>query len=159
MLTSLAIFLITLITHTSALVASPAPHILTFTTQSDILCYDTRYATHHPPLDDCSEVLTREIATPHMTRPITFSRHPIGDQFRLPHTFKTARGACAVVIDMPMTPTHAAVPPAEASMLDVKAAAFAVLKACVAHADGLGGIVQTGLRGDLQVRVAAPDPR
>lgn len=132
--------------------ALPSVHAL------DVLCYDTRYATHRPTLWDCTAIINHQIAKPPtMARNRVFSRHPTARQLLLPHSWVTERGECSVTIDIPDIPGETERVTAEASMMDVKRAAFEVLMACVVGADHLGGFMQTGRTQNLQVRVEAAD--
>lgn len=72
--------------------------------------------------------------------------------------WRTERGECAVVIDIPELPTQKFIPAAQASMLDIKRAAFEVLMSCVVNGDHLGGITHTGVGKHLQVRIEAVEP-
>lgn len=143
-----ALTLSTLIILTPAL---PAPPALPY----EVLCYNTHYAIRPPNMKDCARIISDQLTNHNMTRRIIFSRHPMGNQFPLPHTYKTGHNECAVVLDMPELPSQKIIPPAEASMLDVKMAAFEVLTECVVGANHLGGMIQTGKRKNLQVRVEA----
>ncbi|KAL8698950.1 MAG: hypothetical protein Q9224_001621 [Gallowayella concinna] len=129
---------------------------LPFSDTAHILCYDPRYASHKPDPDDCAQVLSREIGmSPVISRPRTFSRRPTGSQQQLPFTWKTEQDRCRVIIDIPELPKQRAGTAAQASMLDIKRAAFGVLLECVLKGDRLGGLVQTGKESKLQLRLEA----
>ncbi|KAL8824078.1 MAG: hypothetical protein Q9170_008257, partial [Blastenia crenularia] len=91
--------------------------------------------------------------------PLNFSRHPTADEFLVPFTWLAAHGAdCMVGIDIFPIPSRRGRPAIErdeASLMDVKRAAFVILVQCVLRGEGLGGIAQTGKRMGLQVRVEA----
>lgn len=65
------------------------------------------------------------------------------------------------MVDIPDTPSTMPLPTTDqASMLDIKQAAFEVLRVCVARGQHLGGFVQAGMMEALQVRVeAGPNAR
>ncbi|KAL8762010.1 MAG: hypothetical protein Q9184_001927 [Pyrenodesmia sp. 2 TL-2023] len=124
----------------------------------DILCYDSRYASHKPDPIDCATIIGHRIAYPPMATLVrSFARNPTATQYGLPHTWRTAQGECNVTIDIPSTPGETAWEVAEASMLDIKRGAFEVFAACVSGADQLGGLMQIGRKMNLQVRVEAGD--
>lgn len=120
-----------------------------------ILCYDPRYASHKPDLSDCAAIIGHNIAKPPMAgRVRSFARNPTATQLLLPHTWRTERGECNVTIDIPYIPGRIE-EVAQASMLDIKRAAFEVFMECVSGADQLGGFMQIGRNMNLQVSVEA----
>ncbi|KAI4175745.1 MAG: hypothetical protein LQ346_008009 [Caloplaca aetnensis] len=146
---------------TSAYAASPynaPPYIAPPYNALQILCYDARYATHKPELGDCAAIIGHSIAKPPIAARVRkFARRPARYQLALPHTWRTEKGECNVTIDMPPVPGETGLEVAEASMLEIKRAAFEIFLKCVAGADHLGGLMQTGKNMDLQVRVEAGD--
>ncbi|KAL8729512.1 MAG: hypothetical protein Q9166_004684 [cf. Caloplaca sp. 2 TL-2023] len=136
-------------------VSTPTPQKL-FADMSEILCYDSRYATQEPSLQDCAATINGRIALESSDTIVrTFSRNPTRYQLRLPHTWSTERQQCNITIDIPQLPKQRAGLYARASMLDIKKAAFEVMVACVVRGDHLGGVVQTGKENKLQLRVEA----
>ncbi len=126
------------------------------------LCYDIRHARHWPHLPDCAATITSVLARHHLPlrETLTFSHHPTAGstQQRLPLRFHTERRRCVVELDIPNTPSSRQLPTADqASMLEVRDAAWEVLIQCVAGGDKLGGVVQVGRMGALQVSVVAGD--
>ncbi|KAI4159404.1 MAG: hypothetical protein L6R39_000382 [Caloplaca ligustica] len=139
----------------SALAIPPsAPNLHGRTSLSAVLCFDSRYATTHPNLRDCSEILNAKMFT--TPRPLNFSRNPRRDEYPLPHTWTADRKGCVVKIDIPELPSLR-LPRVESSMLDVKHAVFEVMKRCVIGKPHLGGFVGTGTLWGLQVEVLGED--
>ncbi|KAI4288602.1 MAG: hypothetical protein L6R35_002128 [Caloplaca aegaea] len=118
-----------------------------------IVCYDSRYAESTPALAECAFIIANQIVTPtYGTRTISFSRRPVGAQVQLPHKWDTSLHTCRIIIDIP----HSGGQPFEierATMLQVKEAAFEVLRDCVARGHRLGGIAAVGRHNLLVVRV------
>ncbi|KAL8656506.1 MAG: hypothetical protein Q9210_000221 [Variospora velana] len=118
-----------------------------------IVCYDSRYAEFTPALAECAFIIAHLIVTPtYGTRTISFSRRPVGDQVHLPRKWNTPLDTCRIIIDIP----HSGGQPfevEEATMLQVKEAAFEVLRDCVARGHHLGGIAAVGRHRLLLVRV------
>lgn len=133
------------------------PSYLALATPPPIFCYDSRYASHHPALEDCAAIINQQIGQqPHMSKLRVFSHHPTDTQLLLPHTWRTDRQQCNVTIDIPVLwPSRST---AQASMDDIKRASFEVLVACVLRDEHLGGFTQAGKRGNLQVRIEAGEP-
>ncbi|KAI4179497.1 MAG: hypothetical protein L6R41_007818 [Letrouitia leprolyta] len=125
-----------------------------------MLCYDPRYATTAPSIDDCLTVIADVLETGDMYKKMIFSRHPFGIQKPLPSKWESSRKECVVVVDIPEWPSKKQkwLPVAEASMLDIKTAAFELMKKCVVDGDHLGGITTTGRDFNLQVRLEADMP-
>lgn len=119
-----------------------------------ILCYDSRYAESAPVLTECASIIASQIVTPRYgTRTVYFSRHPVGEQYRVPKSWTTPRDNCRVTIDIPPTAPGKPFDVEEATMLEVKTAALEVLRKCVARGDHLGGVAAVGRHWHLQVRV------
>ncbi|KAL8763319.1 MAG: hypothetical protein Q9184_000875 [Pyrenodesmia sp. 2 TL-2023] len=136
------------------------------------LCYDTRHASHRPPLLDCVATINTVLTRYHrpLSQFLTFSHHPSSSsspspssstQQRLPIRFHYPHrrdGGCVVEIDIPDTPsTRPLASTDQASMAEIRDAAWEVLLRCVATGQRLGGFVQVGVRGALQVTVEAGD--
>lgn len=119
-----------------------------------VLCYDSRYALFHPDLQDCATIINRQIGQASKLDMLrSFSRHPNRYQLPLPHTWATERHECNVTIDLLKLPGERVPDVAQASLSDIKRAAFEVFLACVLRDHHLGGITQTGRLKNLQVRV------
>ena len=122
-----------------------------------VLCYDSRYTIKYPVLADCVTIINRQIAQPQQkpSNARSFSRHPNRQQLRLPYTWATERQECSVTIDILRLPGERVPDYAIASLNDIKRAAFEVLIACVLGDEHLGGVTQTGVKKNLQVRIGA----
>ncbi|KAL8920648.1 MAG: hypothetical protein Q9208_006130 [Pyrenodesmia sp. 3 TL-2023] len=119
------------------------------------VCYDSSHAAYRPSMDDCAAIINHQIAVaPLVAQEIIFSRNPTHSQFRLPHTWATTQNDCLVTIDIPPFPHHRGHEQSEqASMADIKQAAFNVLIACVLRADRLGGFATAGRQQRLVVSI------
>lgn len=134
--------------------STPAPNTGSSNPLYPVLCWDPRYATQQPSFEDCISIISRYLLSADMTQMLIFSRHAHGsDQWPLPYRWQTEKRECAVVIDTPQLPTREEMNRAEASMLDIKAAALDILGKCVLEGHHLGGITTTGQEHNLQVRL------
>lgn len=137
--------------------STPTPLKTPSLDDSYAVCYDSRHAVYSPPMDDCAAIINHQIAVaPLVAQEITFSRHPTDSQFRLPHTWATTQNDCLVTIDIPPFPSQRAAEQSEqASMTEIKRAAFNVLMACVVRGDHLGGFGIAGKSQRLVVSIVA----
>ncbi|KAI4148708.1 MAG: hypothetical protein LQ341_001502 [Variospora aurantia] len=129
-------------------------HRMPFRDEFPSLCYDSRYASSPPNLDQCIAIIAHQILTPQYEgRDTIFTRRPTSPHaYRVPHTWTTRAGGCRVVIDVPESP-HKPILGETASMLDVKLAALELMTKCVIKGDQLGGIAVVGRNMQLHVMV------
>ncbi|KAI4097786.1 MAG: hypothetical protein LQ348_004547 [Seirophora lacunosa] len=122
------------------------------------LCYDARYASSEPQLDDCTAIIAHQILTPEYEhRDVIFTRRPTSAAaYRVPKTWTTPRGGCRVVIDIPEGPRQPILGET-ASMLEVKTAAVVLMARCVIKGDHLGGVAAVGRKYSLQVSLEGPE--
>ncbi|KAL8936890.1 MAG: hypothetical protein Q9216_004692 [Gyalolechia sp. 2 TL-2023] len=135
----------------SALALSTRPR------EDDYLCYDSRYATREVDLDACSSIIARQIVKPPFnTRPVIFSRRPIGaSEYAVPRTWRSHAGGergCVVTIDVPELPSRR-IEFEESSLVEVKNAVILLAAACVVKDPKLGGIILIGADKNLQVSI------
>ncbi|KAI4234637.1 MAG: hypothetical protein LQ352_008162, partial [Teloschistes flavicans] len=130
---------------------SPLPFITNVSSLADdtakILCYDPRYARRIPALDECAAIISHDILAPraHVHQRRQFCRRHSGRYLPLPHTWNSERGGCRVVIDTPGEDRIV-----EASFWNIQSAGYEIMTHCVILGDHLGGIMQTGVRRELQ---------
>ncbi|KAL8932426.1 MAG: hypothetical protein Q9216_006843 [Gyalolechia sp. 2 TL-2023] len=118
--------------------------------QQAIICWDDRYATKILSYPDCENVVSARIATgPDPSTPIYFSRNPIPPFVtnRVPKFWQAPPGICKVGIDVPSAGAE------QTSLLEIQAAARAILMSCVLGAAHLGGTTLIGSRGDMLVEI------
>ncbi|KAL8897645.1 MAG: hypothetical protein Q9192_002475 [Flavoplaca navasiana] len=153
--------------------------------KSPILCFDPRYATQSPSLNDCLSIIGTLI-TPnpaYANRVRKFSRVPTSTMLRVPYTWSTqaqlqykGKGAheggrgnayeggnaqdgdkeeAACGVTIDMPGAGTEV--AEATLTEIKEAAMEIVGRCVESGDGLGGMMSVGKWWSLQVTVEAFD--
>ncbi|KAL9634862.1 MAG: hypothetical protein Q9204_002837 [Flavoplaca sp. TL-2023a] len=160
------------------------PLTLPTSPKSPILCFDPRYATQSPSLNDCLSII-RTLITPNpnvANRVRKFSRVPTAAMLRLPYTWSTqaqlqykgesarewGRGNAYEEGNAPDGDKEAAcgvtidmpgagTEVAEATLAEIKEAAMEIVKRCVERGEGLGGIMSVGKWWSLQVTVEAFD--
>ncbi|KAI4179089.1 MAG: hypothetical protein L6R41_008038 [Letrouitia leprolyta] len=124
--------------------SSPSPF-----PQQAILCYDSRHASLPVAYTECEPIVTYKIATgPRPATPILFGRRPApGVLNRVPKTWESPPGHCIVGIDVPATSME------QTSLLEIQAAARAILMKCVLADPHLGGMTFIGATGNMLVEV------
>ncbi|KAL8837404.1 MAG: hypothetical protein Q9176_005710 [Flavoplaca citrina] len=149
---------------------------------SPILCFDPRYATQSPSLNDCLSII-RTLITPNpnvANRVRKFSRVPTATMLGVPYTWSTEaqaqyrwkgahekgrgnayeggiaqEGDKEAACGVTIDMPGAGTEVAEATLGEIKEAALEIVGRCVERGEGLGGMMSVGKWWSLQVMVEA----